>query len=112
MSMLNLLIVEGNIKKDTDEIRKHLDLICPFRSKESKDSIVRQVENLSELDTAVYEWNEVKVKRWSKEQSATKYNFSTFHFYQIVDCWFYSLFCIFNFSHFYIFYCSINTFNL
>ena len=71
-----LKINKFGLKKDTDEIRKHLDLICPFRSKESKDSIVRQVENLSELDTAVYEWNEVKAKRWSKEQSATKYNFS------------------------------------
>ena len=61
-----LKINKFGLKKDTEEIRNHLNLICPFRSKESKDSIVRQVENLSELDTAVYEWNEVKAKRWSK----------------------------------------------
>ena len=68
-------IEKFGFKKDTDEIRKHLDLICPFRSKQSKDSIVRQIENLAALDTAVYEWNPSKAKRWSKDYSSIKYNF-------------------------------------
>ena len=64
------------LKKDEDVIRDHLDKIFPFRSKESKDSIVRQVENLAALDTAVYEWNGAKAERWSKDDSAIKYNFN------------------------------------
>ena len=64
------------LKKDEDAIREHLDKICPFRSKESKDSIVRQIENLADLDTAVYEWNTAKAERWSKDDSSIKYNFN------------------------------------
>ena len=61
-----LKINEFGLKKDEDVIRDHLDKICPFRSKESKDSIVRQVENLADLDTAVYEWNGAKAERCLK----------------------------------------------
>ena len=71
-----LKINDFGLKKDEDVIRDHLDKICPFRSKESKDSIVRQVENLAALDTAVYEWNGAKAERWSKDDSAIKYNFN------------------------------------
>jgi hypothetical protein len=68
-------ISKGFLSKDEDSIRDYVDTICLFRSKQSKDNIVKQVMEKSGMESPFTEYTEAKVKRWVKNHCDTPYAF-------------------------------------
>ena len=68
-------IDNGDLKKDVDSIKDYLDRCLFFRSQESKDRIVKMVEEAANLNVSVDQYTESKAKRWSKNYCKTNYDF-------------------------------------
>ena len=65
----------GFLDEDEDSIAEYVDRVCVFRTKQSKDNIVRLVKEAANINDKFMEYSEAKAKRWVKNHSTIKYEF-------------------------------------
>jgi hypothetical protein len=70
-----LKIKEGFLDVDEDKIREYIDRVCIFRSKQSKDNIIKLVKEAANINDKFVEYSESKAKRWATNYSSIKYKF-------------------------------------
>ena len=68
-------IADGFLSADEDDIKEYVDRVCVFRSKQSKDNIVKLVKEAANINDKFVEYSESKAKRWVKNYSSIKYKF-------------------------------------
>jgi hypothetical protein len=68
-------IKDGFLTADEDEITDYINRVCVFRTKQSKENIVKLVKEAANLNDKFVEYSESKAKRWVKNHSTIKYKF-------------------------------------
>ena len=68
-------IAGGFLTKNEDEVADYVNRVCVFRTKQSKDNIVRLVKEAANINDKFVEYSEAKTKRWVKNYSNIKYEF-------------------------------------
>jgi len=68
-------IKDGYMKANEDEVSDYVDRVCVFRTKQSKENIVKLVKEAANINDKFIEYTEAKAKRWVKNHCKTKYKF-------------------------------------
>jgi hypothetical protein len=68
-------IKDGYLTANEDEVTDYIDRVCVFRTKQSKDNIVKLVKEAANINDKFIEYSESKAKRWVKNHSKIKYKF-------------------------------------
>jgi len=68
-------IKSGYLTADEDSVSDYVDRVCVFRTKQSKDNIVKLVKEAANIGDKFTEYSESKAKRWVKNHSTIKYEF-------------------------------------